>query len=129
MPDQEGGNPPSQADKGAGDGPRAPTACRLSPDEGGGGVSQRALPAHGMPRWEEGIPRTQEEEEEEGVSPKQRVLPGAQTQTNNQRGPPEKCAPPVHGVEGGGGGLGPDPSPKGRGGDPPSSCARPAGAG
>ena len=99
MPDQEGGNPPSQADKGAGDGPRAPTVHGLNTEEGGDPpVRQRELSAHGMPRWEEGIPRTQEEEEEEGVSPKQRVLPGAQTQTNNQRGPPEKCAPPVHGV-------------------------------
>ena len=63
MPEQEGGTPPSQAneqaDKGAGDGPSAPTARGPSLEEGGDpSARQRALLAHGMPEQEGGIPRS-----------------------------------------------------------------------
>ena len=86
MPEQEEGNHPSQEEKeegvqtkrrqeGVGDGPRAPTACRTSPDEGEDPpVRQRALPAHGMLNQEEGNPPSQEEEEE-GAPHEQRALP------------------------------------------------------
>ena len=57
MTGQEGGTPPSQEDKGAGDGPRAPTVRELNPEEGGDPPArQRVLPAHGMPEWGGGEP-------------------------------------------------------------------------
>ena len=59
MPEQEEGNPPSQADEGAGDGPRG-----LSPEEGGDPPARKhVLPAHGMPEREEGSPLRQEAED------------------------------------------------------------------
>ena len=65
-----------QADEGAGDGLCMPTAHGPIPEEGGyPSVRQRALPAHGMPKREGRIPRSQEEEEEEGTSPEQRAVP------------------------------------------------------
>ena len=128
----EGENPPRQADKQADeqadeqadDGPRAPMACRPIPEEGGDpSVRQRALPVHGMPEREGGIPRSQEEEEEEGAYLKQCALPthgmhgrgSPHTLTNNQkRTPRAACAPSAQraGREGGEWGR----TPAGRGG-------------
>ena len=64
MPEQEEGNPPSQADEGEGYGLTLPSVRGLSPEEGGDPPArQRVLPAHGMPEWEEGSPQQQEEED------------------------------------------------------------------
>ena len=133
MPEQEEGNPPSQANEGEGDRPRAPMASGLSPEEGGNPPARQCmLPVHGMPEGEERSPSIQGAED------------GA---------PPERCALPAHVTQGRGGGTiitqtprgdprssvcpqgmacrdrdergGQDPSPKGRKGRPPSRHTRP----
>ena len=74
MPNQEGENPPSKDEEGAGDERRAPTARGMSPEEGKDPpIRECALPAHVMPEWEEGRPRRQDAKE--GSPPEQRALP------------------------------------------------------
>ena len=86
-----------------------------------------------MPEQEGGLPQINMADDEEGASPEQRahLAHGMHSQgnplllhTNNQRGPPEQRATQAHGVQGGGKGMGQDPSQRGRGGHPPSSRAR-----
>ena len=91
-----GGKPPKTRQRGG----RVRTTCangkRADPrGRGGPPVRQRALPAHGMPKREEGIPRIQEDKE--GAPPEQHALlahgmhgqGGTQNSTNAPRGPPE----------------------------------------
>ena len=138
MYDQEGRNPPCQADKqadeGEGDRPLTPSARGPIPEEGGDPfVRQRALPAHGMPGLEGGILRSQREAEEEGAPPEQRALPahgmhgrgGPLIPTNNQRDPPEQRAPQAHGVQIRGGEIGAGTQPEGEGGTPPEKARTP----
>ena len=68
MPEQEEGNPLRQGEEeegahtargqeGEGDGPRMHTARRPRPEEGGEPpLQQCAIPAHGIPKQEEGDP-------------------------------------------------------------------------
>ena len=99
MPNQKGGNPPSQDKEGAGDGLIRPTAHGMSTEEGGDPPTrQRALPAHGMPKREEGSPRRQEAED--GAHPEQRAhlahgmhgQGASQNPTNAPKGPPKQRA-------------------------------------
>ena len=86
-----------------------------------------------MTELEGGLPWSQRAEDEEEASPEHHALlaHGMHGQgdplfhnTSTNRGPPKKSAPQAHGVQGGGGRMGQDPSQKGRGGHPLSSCAR-----
>ena len=107
MPEQGEGNPPYQEDEGAGDGPHAPLARELSPEEGGKPPARQCvLPAHGTSEREERIPLRQEAEDR--APPEQRALPahgmqgqgGTQNHTDALRGTPEQRAPPAHLMQG-----------------------------
>ena len=62
MPDQEGGNPPRQADEGQRTDRMRPRRADRAQRKGGTPVRQRALQAQGMSKQEEVIPWIQEEE-------------------------------------------------------------------
>ena len=120
--------------RGAGEGPCTPTTRGPIPDLGGDPLKrQRALPAHGMPKREEGNPPSQEEEEEEGAPPEQRALPahvmqGGGRPPNHEtasRGPPKQRAPPAHGMQGQGGGGAGNIQPEGERGPLPDQVRTP----